>query len=320
MSKIRISLKGNNVRRFINLCSSYDIELYALKYVSFDEYECIINTNDYYLVKQHLKKTKTKAKIIRRLGLLKWYKPFTRFWYCLIPFFLIVTYLYVKTLRVADINISGVSSLSEERIESFLNKQNIGIGSWIYEYDCSKAELMLNNQFDEIIWSSIGIQGNVLSVDIREATKSYDKEEQACRSIIASSDAVIYSIITRRGTPLVKAGDVVLRGDVLVDSKQEILDDNLEVKDTYFTCSDADILGYVYRDNILTIPSQIGIISLDYDTIAILSDKVLDKYIKDLEENGVLILSKNVIMNKVGNCIYMNVNLHTIESIVKYSY
>ena len=94
MSRIKISLKGNNVRRFINLCSINDIQLYDLKFVSSEEYTCIINTNDYYQVKKHLKKTRTKSKVLNRIGVYRLYKPFMKYWYCLLPFIIITIFLY----------------------------------------------------------------------------------------------------------------------------------------------------------------------------------------------------------------------------------
>lgn len=320
MSRIKISLKGNNVRRFINLCSINDIQLYDLKFVSSEEYTCIINTNDYYQVKKHLKKTRTKSKVLNRIGVYRLYKPFMKYWYCLLPFIVITLFLYWKTLKIADVVVTGCDEQMNSSIERYMNSNNFGVDTWIRGYDFTTAECLLKNKFTNITWSSIGINGNVLYVEVREATNPEIIQDNRCRSIVASKDAIVYSIITRKGTPLVKAGDVVMKGDVLVDSKQEILDDNLEVKDTYFTQSDADILGYVDRKYSESFPCSIGFLEQDDYMMEKLAEAALDKYVLDLEENGVLILSKNVIMDKVGNCMYLNVHLKTIESIVKYSY
>ena len=320
MSRIKISLKGNNVRRFINLCSSNDIELYDLKYASPDEYTCTINTNDYYEMKKHLKKTRTKSRVISRLGIYRLHKPFMKYWYCLLPFILIVTFLYWKTLKISEVVVSGGQKSLDESIEAYINDNNLGIGTWISSYDCTRAEQLLKKEFASITWSTIGIKGNVLYVEVREATEPEHISQGESRDIVAKSDAIIYSIVTRNGTPLVKKGDTVLEGEILVSARQDILDDNLEIKDSFYVCSDADVLGCTDRVVNKKIYYNSGFLRQDEKMLFILAEAYTDKYVCDLEENGVLILSKNVMMDKVGDCLYLNLNLKTIESIVKYSY
>lgn len=320
MSRIKISLKGNNVRRFINLCSGNDIELFDLKYASPDEYTCMINTNDYYQMKKHLKKTKTKARVISRIGIYRLYKPFLKYWYCLLPFILIVTFLYWKTLKLSSVVVMGCESRMSASIEAYMNDNNLGTGTWISSYDCTRAEYLLKQKFNNITWSTVGIKGNVLYVEVREATEPEHIRQGECRDIVANADAVIYSIVTRQGTPVVKKGDTVLEGELLVSAKQDILDDNLEIKDSYYVCSDADVLGYTDRIENKEIYYNSGFLRQDDAMLLKLADAYTQKYVCDLEENGVLILSKNVMMDKVGDCLYLNIHLKTIESIVKYSY
>jgi similar to stage IV sporulation protein len=70
-------------------------------------------------------------------------------------------------------------------------------------------------------------------------------DDDSAANIVAAKNAVIASIITRKGTPCVVSGDEVLAGDVLVNAQCDIYDDNGEVMYSLYQQADADVYGYV---------------------------------------------------------------------------
>ena len=59
--------------------------------------------------------------------------------------------------------------------------------------------------------------------------------------IVADKDGVVTEIITRKGVPLVHAGDEVKKGDLLVSGRVEVLNDSKEVIGYQYQTADADI-------------------------------------------------------------------------------
>ena len=58
------------------------------------------------------------------------------------------------------------------------------------------------------------------------------QDEQTPKDIIATKDGIIRTIFVRTGTALVKPGDTVKEGDVLVSSKVSCTNESMEEIDT----------------------------------------------------------------------------------------
>ena len=95
---------------------------------------------------------------------------------------------------------------------------------------CDRLEKRLRNEFDDITWVSARLEGTRLVVEIEENnTASAKEKEQTPCSLKASKSGIIARMITRRGTPLVKKGDQVEKGDLLVSGLLPIYNDSQEI-------------------------------------------------------------------------------------------
>lgn len=103
----------------------------------------------------------------------------------------------------------------------------------------------MREDFDEITWVAAAVKGNHLYISIKE-NDSFEgeiKSTEIPENIIASDDGTIESIITRSGTPLVKKGDNVEKGQVLVSGVINICDDSGEVIAKRGVTADADVIN-----------------------------------------------------------------------------
>ena len=89
---------------------------------------------------------------------------------------------------------------------------------------------------------SAGFSGTGLRFEIREGTagEKAEPEEKSC-SLFSTLDGVIDSMVTRQGTPLVRAGDEIKKGQELVSGIVDITDDSQEVIRYAYVQADADI-------------------------------------------------------------------------------
>lgn len=248
-----ILIKGYSPERFLNICNVHQIELWNLQHTA-EGYECNISAADFKRLKPIVRKTRTRLMIRKRYGFpffLHKYRHRKAFFTGIATAFLAV---YLLSLFIWDIHIEGNYSYTEQVLLDYLSSEQIVHGMRRSQVDCDQIEKLLRNQYDDIIWVSASVSGTRLIIQIQENFDNHgEKDEEVFSHIIADRDCRITSIITRSGTPLVKKGDVVAKGDILVSGIVEVTDEYGKVLKTEYTAADADIYGesvYLYEDSI----------------------------------------------------------------------
>lgn len=249
---LTLLLSGRKAGRFLNLCTRRGMDVWDVLPEDEDRYQLNMYLKDFRDVRPLCRKTKTKLRIKKRHGL-----PFVLYHYrrrILFPaaFAMVAGILLFSSNFVWKIEIDGNSYLSDDTIIRYLEEKNAGFGTSKKDIDLDALELSLRQDFPQIIWASSYIEGTKLVVELQENLKADDnslavtsQNSASCEDIIAQKDGVIASIITRNGMPMVKVGDEVAVGDLLVSGRQEILDDAGNIKEYFYQSADADIMGYV---------------------------------------------------------------------------
>lgn len=243
-----LRLQGRNCGRFLTLCANRGIVTWNMSMAEDGYIMVCMYLSDFYRLRPLLRKTKVKLRVQKRSGLpfiLHRYRKRVMF---VISIFLVAAGVVFLSTRIWRIEVVGNSAIGEETILEYLKKDGITYGVDRDSIDNDRLELALRQDFEQVIWASVYEKGTKLVVCIQEKL-AIEKEtsipQNPCTDLSADCDAKIYSIITRNGEPLVKAGDHVKAGDILVCGRQEILDDNGEVKEYYYQSADADIIGMV---------------------------------------------------------------------------
>lgn len=238
---LKIRLYGFSPERFINLCSKHSIFIWGLENRD-NQYELYLSVIDFKKLKPILKKTNTKLKIMERHGLpffLHKYRKRKMFFGGIVLFAIII---YILSLFIWDISISGNYSRTDDVILEFLNENDIYHGMLKNKISCEEIEQMIRSKYNDIIWASAQIKGTRLLIEVQENTDVDTIMENSIPSdIIASKDCIITSIITRKGTPMVEEGAVVKKGDILVSGRVDVYNDNAEIADYQYYTADADI-------------------------------------------------------------------------------
>lgn len=239
---VKIRLTGYSPERFLNLCSHHQIILWGLCSVG-TEYEMCISISGFRRLRPLLHKTKTRVVILERHGL-----PFILHRYRRRKLFAAgavggLSLLYVLSLFIWNIHVEGNYSLSDEVILDYLAEEQVVHGMAKREVRGEEIEAGLREHFPEITWTSAEVKGTRLIIHVQEnedtAEESVPQEEPA--DLVAAKPGTIVSMIVRSGTPVVAEGMEVQKGDILVQSRVEILDDAGETANAYYVHSDADI-------------------------------------------------------------------------------
>lgn len=115
--------------------------------------------------------------------------------------------------------IEGNERLSKEELLSACREMGLYPGVRKRSVDTQAVTNGLLEDFADISWVSVGIHGTDATIRLAETIEGVEiiDKETPC-DIVASTDGVILQITAERGTPLVAAGDVVKKGDVLISS------------------------------------------------------------------------------------------------------
>ncbi len=91
--------------------------------------------------------------------------------------------------------------------------------------DVGEVRDALEWRYPRIAWMEVGWRGTTLVVRAVEGVlpRTDDVLDGAC-DVVAARDGVIHSIVTRAGTPVVKVGDVVRQGEVLIKGEERTSD------------------------------------------------------------------------------------------------
>ena len=133
----------------------------------------------------------------------------------LIGFFLLVLLLTLSRGVIWRIRIEGNERLSEAHILELLAENGVELGSSLrnFEPDLVEGSLLLAEK--DISWISLYTVGTTLNVQVRE-TERGEAAETGAANLVALCDGVIERVEARDGSVVVKKGDVVRRGELLV--------------------------------------------------------------------------------------------------------
>ena len=320
---ICILLRGTQLNRFINLCSKNGIQLWRIKYLD-RNMQVHIKLKDFYYLKPYLRKTKTKLRIIKKYGFPFWCFRHPKLRWLLVLFVCIFFIFMYSFQFIWKIEMIGNQKISNNDVLEFLEINEIKIGTKIDEINYTDLEYKFRQKFNDVGWISIYLNKTKLCVEVKESL--YDKysfennEDRVSYHLVAQKDATIYSIVTRQGIPLVKKGQRVLKGQILVQGNCNIYDDSGMVKETLPLKADA--LIYADTNNqIYASMTEIEIIALkiagNYSekSLLFLGNRKFKSILEKIEENGVIILDKNVIIdNDEKNIVFLG-DIYTREQI-----
>ena len=211
---IVVCFYGDNSEQILNICAKHSIKLWNLR---FNKGKIIGNVRikDFYLLRKIRPKKEVKIHIISRHGLVfKTYKYKKRIGF-ITGFIIFVLLLEFLSSFIWSIKIEGNKYIKDAELINVCSRLGIDIGTKTKNIDTLKSaqELLINHKC--LAWASLNIEGSALTVNISEI-KNAKEETELPSNLIADFDGEIKKIDVTSGNTLVKIGDTVRKGDVLV--------------------------------------------------------------------------------------------------------
>ena len=219
---VKVVVEGYYIERFINICSNKKILIWNLKRENNIKLYLNIGINDFKKLSSICKQTKCRVKIQNKHGvpfLLNKYRKRKIFFLLLI---LITVVIFFSSNFIWNIEIKEENKQEFENIVEDLNTAGLSIGKMKSKVDTKDIINKLRLKRDDIAWVGIEIKGTNAIVKIVKADKAPEiiDENEHC-NIVANKSGLITKVIAHNGTALVKEGDVVQKGSVLIQGVME---------------------------------------------------------------------------------------------------
>ena len=251
-NQVQCLVMGEQVLRFVNLCRNNGIELRHLIRKE-NAIQMEIDAKNFKKLRPLVRKTHVKIHILNRQGPAFFFYRHKRRWWFLLGAAACTGIIYVMSLFVWQIDIDGNSKYTDELILQALAQMDVKAGCRKSEIDLPGIEEELRIMYNEITWVSASITGTKLQIELREGNlKTSEVSESGPADLVADEDAVITNLVVRQGTAAVHYGDEVKKGDVLIEGRVFIYNEDETLKKVDYLTADGDIYGryqHIYEKN-----------------------------------------------------------------------
>lgn len=218
---ITIEIQSLMPERFVNLMWKNGVYIRNIKKKSITTMTMEISLKDYGKIEDIAKKTKTKVRIVGRRGLAFFIIKVRRRIALVAGIAIFVGMIYYLSTFIWGIQISSDKYLSPYEIRQQLNSLGIKPGISKKKINVYDIEGKLIKSNENIMWVRARIEGANLKISAaeRQSPPTIISEDTPC-NLIAKRDGEVIRVYTTAGTPVVKTGDIIRKGQILVKGEQ----------------------------------------------------------------------------------------------------
>lgn len=219
---IRINVEGFYIEKFINICRQNGIFLWGIKREKASIMHTNISIKDFKKIKRITKQINCRVHIERKKGLpffLDRYKKRKIFVIGLIAILLII---FGTSNFVWNIEVVGNEKINKDELIQELKEQGLEIGTPKRKINKNEIINTIRLKRNDVSWVGINIKGTNVTIKIVETEEKPEiiNQDEYC-NIVANKDALIQKIDSTKGTSVVKEGDLVKKGSILIGGWME---------------------------------------------------------------------------------------------------
>lgn len=230
-----LKIQGEGIEKFINQTTRAGIVLWDLKRRAPNLLLLKIRQKDFPLIRRFFRKTGCRGRILRRSGwpfLLR--KVVTRRGFILGMVIFLLS-LHLLSSFIWFIGVEGAEKISRHEVIDKLYRLGLYPGT-PRERIKEKRDWIIRElkiEFPAAVWISVKIKGVVAQVTVVEKKLPPPREDDKPAALFAVKDGLITEMMVIEGTPLVKEGDTVSRGDILILGEKVLrrLDGSVETQE-----------------------------------------------------------------------------------------
>ncbi|RDY29723.1 sporulation protein YqfD [Romboutsia weinsteinii] len=213
-----ITVEGIGTEQFLNHLIRNKVNVYNVNRTSNTKIEFCVEREDMKRFKQVYRGSKYEIKVKQKTGipfvLKRIYKHKGMWIFALVSLVL----LMLTSQFVTDIYIQSPEGIKQEELRKEL--YNAGLKPGMYKKSIDRKEIRdyLMSKFDDIAYVSLNVKGTNIFVTVTKKAETLKSNEDSnyC-NIIAEKNGIIEKVIPRSGNQVVNPGDIVQKGDVLLN-------------------------------------------------------------------------------------------------------
>lgn len=216
-----IEIYGKNTARFINICLRRGIRIFGTQPLDDGALRLAVLKKDFFLLPSVARKTKTRVRIKRKRGLYNIAARYKKRPMFAAGLFVFLLFFAITSQFIWVVEINGVERADYDKIIAVLEEN--GVKSGARKKDLPplgeiKKDILFRN--DDIAWAWVYIEGAKARVEISEKVIPPRVTDKSVTSdVSARCRGVIKKIIAKSGETLLKEGDAVEAGDVIISGK-----------------------------------------------------------------------------------------------------
>lgn len=146
----------------------------------------------------------------------------------MIPLILLLsaTWLFYSEKLVWDIRVEGNEKTPTEEIIAYLDELGFAVGTYYPGINFNQLHANYVAGQDDIAWLSVYMHGTVAEVQVKELYRDERVKpgENTYANVVATEAGVVESVAVYEGQAVVKTGDIVVPGQVLISGVVEMKD------------------------------------------------------------------------------------------------
>lgn len=242
---------GGFSERFINLCKLNKVRLYNLREENGVLYAAT-TIRGFKKIRLCAKKSGMRIKVISKKGLPFIYAGISARNGLFIGVAAMCFLLFFYSRCIWRIDVKGNEKIKSEAVISVLEENSVKLGTMKKDIKNEEIKLKLYEKIPDIAWVNLKIDGSRLLVDLREVTQKPKKEGENYCNIVAARDGIIKKIVLYDGQSLLKEGEAVKEGQIVVSGIKTHENAHLNT----FHHAKAEVYAETKRRKIIKIPKQ----------------------------------------------------------------
>lgn len=252
-SYVTVRIEAVHIEKILNFLWNKNIEVRNIKNNNKFSVDLQVELKDYPVLRDGVKKAKGKMKVINRRGVGFWLLRLNSRKFLVIGLAIFFCVLYYLSTFIWKVEIITERYLAPVEVRNMLKNYGIHVTTKKSSIDVGEVEKALVRDFDEIMWIKVRKEGSKLSVEIKERQEppQIKEKQEYTGNIVAKKSGVVNRINTTSGTPVVKAGQVVNAGDILIKGQEG--KEGMEFQ----VMAEGRVPSTVFYEELLEIPKKI---------------------------------------------------------------
>lgn len=214
---VRLELTGAFPERFLNICAAENLPFWQVEQPDEHTLRLTLAGQNRRRATEAAQRSLCQVRELGREGFPSFVGRFRKRYALLIGLSLSIAAALILSQFILVVDVTGNQTVTRSEICAVLNRLGFGVGSYgpaVNERELVNRALL---ELEDVGFLSINIKGVRAEVVVRESPKKPKIEDLTVPAdVVAERDGVVLEIGAKRGKKMVKEGDAVLKGEVLI--------------------------------------------------------------------------------------------------------